>query len=111
VQNRLIAAFLTACLLAPSAAFAGYYSNTKCDGPKFEPYILSKLGTGTLLRNNQAAGDHVRFGPVLQSTLVSNTGDSLTCEITVQYGIKQVHGRVTSTKTPKGFAWKWLPNY
>jgi hypothetical protein len=111
VHLRSTVLLFAACLLAPSTAFAGYYSNTRCDGPIFEPHILASLGTGISERTNRPMADHLKYGPIVQSTLISNTGDALTCEVTVQYGVRQIHGRFTATMTPKGAKWQWLPAY
>jgi hypothetical protein len=102
---------LLACLLAPSTAFAGYYSHTRCDGPHFEPFILAHLGTGISFRTNRPVANHVLYGPILRSKLVSNTGDSLSCEVTVRYGAREISGRFTATMTSRGPRWKFLGGY
>ena len=110
VAGALLLTAVPAAWAAPSPGF----SKADCDAPAFRAYILARLGHGKYLESGQQSLQRFNYGPITQATTVSNTGTTISCEITVDLdtpkGTRPVHGRFTATQSPNGpSSWRWQP--
>jgi hypothetical protein len=117
LRSMVVAAALAATASAALAAPGPDFSKASCDTPAFHSYILGRLGHGKYLVSGKQSLDRFNYGPITQATMVSNTGKTIACEISVdwanQRGVtRSLHGRFTAMATPNGAGtWKWQPNY
>jgi len=113
LRLMIIAAVLAATASAASAApgFAG----ATCDSPAIKAYILARLGHGVYTESGKPSMQRFNYGPIVSADTVSNTGNKISCEITVDLdtprGTRPMHGRFTATQAPGGHrgSWNWQP--
>ena len=114
-MDRLALAFAILGLATGAAQAAAqaapHFNNVACDSPAFEKFMLAHLGHGKSVFTGAQMQDRFDFGPITAASTVSNTGSSITCEISVSQQIRgstrSVHGQFTAT----GNGWRWRPGY
>jgi len=95
----------------PATAAMADFSHTTCTSPKFMAYMSSHIGRGKAINGGKQNPRSVLYGPVTSATLVSNTGKTIVCEVTLTLGghagPHTIHGRFTGT----AHGWQFLPAY
>ena len=114
LRSIVVAAVFLA--FTPSAWAAGTgFAGTTCDAPAFQTWMLSRLGHGKSFTTDKPMPGTIDYGPISQADTVSNTGNDISCEITVVFnnraGGRPIKGRFTATSSSHGNSWKWQPGY
>ena len=94
---------------------AATFSGVACDSPKFEAFMLSKLGHGKSDATGQPMPTRFGYGPIVSAATIANTGNRITCKVAVRLNapraIKTVQGVFTATAGSAGRnSWHWAPN-
>lgn len=95
---------------------AGDFSHASCDSPQFETFMQSHLGHGKSAATGKLMPTRFDYGPITSATTVANTGNHISCEITVKLdtrgGTKSVRGVFSATLSAAGPThWRWVPGY
>ena len=114
--KAMLRLILAAAILTGTAAVvsASPFTNATCSSPAFKSYMLSRLGHGQSMTTGRQMTDRFDFGPILQSQTVSDTGDEISCEISVRFASagasRTIRGRFTATQASNGRgSWRWQP--
>jgi len=109
--DRIALAFAILGLATGSAQAAPNFTNVACDSPAFEKFVLGQIGHGKNVFTGAPMQNRFFFGPITAASMVSNTGSSITCEISIAEQIggstRNIHGLFIAT----GTGWKWRPGY
>ncbi len=119
LRSLAVAVSVLLALAAPALAAvpppAGEFANADCSSPRFEAYILARLGRGKNMFSGQQMATRFDYGPITDARTISNTGTTITCEISVDFspgqsGTHLIRGRFTAIQHPGGGdRWRWLP--
>jgi hypothetical protein len=102
-------------LAIPTIALSADFSHMRCDTPRFEADIMARLGHGKSDATGRLMSTRFDYGPITSATTLVNTGNRITCKITVMRndpgGMKSIHGIFTATLGATGRStWHWEPN-
>ena len=94
-------------------ASAAPFSDATCDSPKFEAFMLAHLGHGNGDTSGKPLGTRFDYGPIESAQTTSNTGNRISCEITVRLdtrsGPRSIRGIFTATAGAGHNTWHWAP--
>ena len=78
---------------------------------------MAHIGKGRSLETGKTVPNNVEYGPITSATMISSTGGTLSCKLTVQFSspklTKSLRGVAEVGLAPNGrlINWRWLPNY
>jgi len=77
-------------------------------------YMLARLGHGVYTESGKQSTQQFNYGPITAADTVSNTGNKISCQITVDLdtprGTRPIHGRFTAMAGQGKGSWRWQPN-